>query len=63
MITKEASTIVHEDEKSITYQFNKPIYDERGWPTWTYDDSIIDRVTVIKHPLFDKPYKPKDDTN
>lgn len=55
MIVKEACKVIAEDEKTVTWQYNTPILDERGCPTWDYDDSNPYIVTVVKFPLWDNP--------
>lgn len=51
-IVKESMKVLSEDDSFVTYQMNTPIYDEKGYPTWEYDDSNPDIVTLVKHPLF-----------
>lgn len=53
MITDKDCIIIEENEKFVTYQFNKPILDEKGYPTWKYDDQDADIITIVKHPLWD----------
>lgn len=55
MITKEACKIISEDERFVTWQHNTPLYDKRGCPTWEYDDSNPDIITIVKFPLWDNP--------
>ncbi len=42
--------VIEENERWIQYQFNNPIYDDKGYFTRFYDDSNPDIVTVIKPP-------------
>lgn len=53
MITTIASKKIKEEGNFITYQMNTPIYDEKGLPTWTYDDSNPDIITIVRMPQFD----------
>ena len=51
-ITKESMKVISEDDRFITHQVNTPIFDEKGYPTWEYDDSNPYIITFVKHPLW-----------
>lgn len=50
MITKEANKIIDENDEWVIYQFNTPIYDNKGYFTHDYDDSNPDIISVRKGP-------------
>ncbi len=51
MIVKEAMIVLEETDKYVKYQVNTAIF-KNGYPTWEYDDTTPDIVTMFKHPMF-----------
>lgn len=52
MITDTCSIKISEDEKFVVYQYNDPIYDDKGDFTGKWEDSNPNIITLVKFPPF-----------